>query len=119
MLVDTSIWVDHFRQTDPGLSALLSRAKVECHPFIIGELACGPLRRRSEVLALLEKLPSLPVGSHGEVLIFVERHGLMGRGIGWIDAHLLVSASLARVPLWTRDRQLARIAQMLQLYAEP
>lgn len=119
VLVDTSVWVDHLRQGDPRLTALLSRAEVDCHPFVIGELACGLLRACSEVLSLLEKLPSVPAGSHAEVLMFVERHGLMGRGIGWIDAHLLVSASLASVPLWTRDRRLARIAQTLQLYAEP
>lgn len=119
MLVDTSIWVDHFRQGDAALTSLLNRAEVECHPFIVGELACGLLRRRVEVLSLLEKLPNLPLGAHGEVMMFVERHELMGRGIGWIDAHLLVSASLGRVPLWTRDRRLAGVARMLQLYAEP
>lgn len=119
MLVDTSVWVDHFRRSDPALSDLLSRAEVECHPFIIGELACGSLRRRLEVLALLERLPQAPTGTHDEVLTFVERHRLMGRGIGWIDAHLLVSASLARVPLWTRDRRLSQIAQVLRLFAQP
>lgn len=119
MLVDTSVWVDHFRRGDAALSGLLSRAEVECHPFIIGELACGSLRRRSEVLSLLESLPQVPVGSHNEVLTFVERRRLMGRGIGWIDAHLLASASLAGVLLWTHDRHLSEVARTLHLYAQP
>ncbi len=119
MLVDTSVWVDHLRRGDPALSALLNREEVECHPFIIGELACGSLRRRAEVLSLLERLPRVPVGSHAEVLTFVERHRLMGRGIGWMDAHLLASAALAQVPLWTRDRRLSEVARTMGVYAQP
>lgn len=119
MLVDTSVWVDHLGGRDAALSGLLNRAEVECHPFIIGELACGFLRRRFEVLSLLQRLPHVPVGSHDEVLMFVERHHLMGRGIGWVDAHLLASASLAGVPLWTRDRRLSDVARMLHIYGEP
>ena len=119
MLIDTSVWVDHLRRGDHGLTVLLNREVVECHPFIIGELACGSLHRRSEVLSLLQSLPSVPVGSHNEVLAFVERHHLMGRGIGWIDAHLLASASLAGCLLWTRDRRLCELAQRLDLYGQP
>ncbi len=119
MLVDTSVWVDHFRRGDPGLSALLSREEVECHPFIIGELACGSLQRRSEVLSLLQRLPRVPVASHDEVLTFVDHHRLMGRGVGWIDAHLLASVALAGSRLWTRDRRLSEVAQTLDLYAQP
>lgn len=119
MLVDTSVWVDHFRRGDPALSDLLNRGEVESHPFVIGELACGSLRRRAEVLSLLQSLAPVPLGSHNEVLTFVERHRLMGRGIGWIDAHLLVSASLGGVALWTRDRRLFEVARMLHLYAQP
>lgn len=119
MLVDTSVWVDHFRQSDAALGALLIREEVECHPFIIGELACGSLHRRSEVLSLLQALPHVPVGGQSEVLAFVERHRLMARGIGWIDAHLLASASLAGSLLWTRDRRLSEIARTLDLYGQP
>lgn len=119
MLVDTSVWVEHLRRGDPVLSALLSREEVECHPFIIGELACGSLQRRSEILALLQKLPHVPLASHDEVLTFIERHRLMGRGIGWIDAHLLASAALARTLLWSRDRRLSYVARMLDLHAQP
>ena len=113
MLVDTSVWVDHFRRSDPVLTALLSRGEVECHPFIIGELALGGLRR--EVLSLLQKLPAVSVASHDEALAFVTGHSLTGRGIGWIDAHLLASAALDRRPLWTRDRRLSEIARALKL----
>ena len=119
MLVDTSVWVDHFRRGDPALMTLLSRGEVECHPFVIGELACGSLHRRSEVLSLLESLPQVPLGSHDEVLEFVERHRVMGRGIGWVDAHLLASASLAGSPLWTRDRRLFEIGRKLGLASQP
>jgi predicted nucleic acid-binding protein len=117
MLVDTSVWVQHFRRGDPAFSALLNRAEVECHPFIIGELACGSLRRRSEILALVQSLPQVPVATHDEVLQFIERHRLMGRGIGWIDAHLLASAALARTLLCTRDRRLSDVARALDLSA--
>ena len=119
MLVDTSVWVDHLRKNDPGLAALLRHAEVECHPFIIGELACGSLHRRSEVLSLLAKLPQVPLASHEEVLTFIDRHGLMGLGIGWIDAHLLASAALGGIDLWSRDRRLANVARKLHLYAQP
>ena len=118
MLVDTSVWVDHFRRSDPRLTALLSRGEVECHPFIIGELALGELALgglRREVLSLLQKLPAVSVASHDEVLAFVTGHSLTGRGIGWIDAHLLASAALDRRPLWTRDRRLSEIARALKL----
>jgi predicted nucleic acid-binding protein len=119
MLVDTSVWVDHFRKGDAALSGVLSRGEVECHPFVIGELACGSLRRRSEVLSLLHALPSFPLGSQAEALTFIEQHHLMNSGIGWIDVHLLVSASLAGGRIWTRDRRLAEVARLMHLYAEP
>ncbi len=119
MLVDTSVWVDHLRRGDPALSGLLERGEVECHPFVIGELVCRSLHHRSAVLSLLQKLPRVPVGSHEEVLAFVERHRLRGRGIGWIDAHLLASAALSGMPLWTRDRRLGEVARTLGLYAHP
>jgi len=119
MLVDTSVWVDHLRRGNPQLRDLLNRGEVECHPFIVGELACGSLHRRAEMLSLLQRLPRVPVCSHNEVLLFIEQHRLMGRGIGWIDANLLASASLAGSPFWTHDRRLAEIARALNLHAEP
>jgi predicted nucleic acid-binding protein len=119
MLVDTSVWVEHLRRGDPKLIALLGQDEVECHPFVIGELACGSLRRRAEVLTLLQRLPQVPVVANDEVLAFIERHRLMGRGIGWIDAHLLASAALGNTLIWSRDRRLAEVARELHLYAEP
>ncbi len=119
MLIDTSVWVEHLRRGDSALSALLHRDEVECHPFVIGELACGSLRRRSKVLTLLQRLPQLPVVGHEEVLAFIERRRLMGRGVGWIDAHLLASAALSNTLLRSRDRRLAEVARELHLCAEP
>ena len=113
MLVDTSVWVDHFRHGDPELTGLLERGEVECHPFIIGELACGNLSARVEILTLLHKLPQTPVIEHDEALAFIDAYKLAGKGLGWIDIHLLASARLGRTTLWSRDRQLAAAARRL------
>lgn len=116
ILVDTSVWVDHLRSGDAALAAQLDAGQVLTHPFVIGELACGNLRNRREVLDLLGRLPSAPTASHAEALEFLERRALMGRGIGFVDVHLLASAALAApVRLWTRDRRLAPIAFELDL----
>jgi len=119
MLVDTSIWVEHLRHNQLRLVSLLHREEVQCHPFIIGKLACGSTIRRSEILQLLRRLPSVPVVENEEVMTFVERHRLMGRGIGWVDAHLLASSVLAAVPFWSADRRLAAVARSLRVYGEP
>lgn len=104
ILVDTSVWVDHFRADEPKLSELLEQDRVLTHPFVIGELACGNLRNRSTVLTLLQELPGVPIATDLEVLFFIDQHRLMGRGIGYVDAHLLASVSLADTTLlWTRD----------------
>ncbi len=115
VLVDTSIWIDHFRRRDTRLTALLENAQVFTHPFVIGELACGNLARRLEVLRFLEELPAAPVMQHEEVLSFLNTHDLQGRGLGWIDTHLLASARLAKVPFWCRDKRLAAVAGELSL----
>ena len=89
------------------------------HPFVIGELACGNLGNRSEVLALLKSLPKAPVATDAEVLFFIERHELMGRGIGYVDAHLLAASKLAgSARLWTRDKRLKQAAKSLDLCFE-
>lgn len=106
ILVDTSVWIDHFRENNPALRRVLERGTVVCHPFVIGELACGNLRRRSEVLALLEKLPSVSVAQPAEVLALLEQRELMGRGLGWVDVHLIASALISDVALWSLDRSL-------------
>ena len=111
ILVDSSVWIDHFRRADATLAALLASRVVICHPFVIGELALGHLSKRVAVLAALGGLPMAPVVPHADVLAFVERHSLMGCGVGWIAAHLLASALVGgRVSLWTRDRRLAAAA---------
>ena len=110
ILVDTSVWVEHLRHGLPRLATLLQEGEVMIHPWVIGELACGNLRNRQQVLELLLGLPMATVASDTEVLLLIERELLMGRGIGYIDAHLLASARLSHCRLWTQDRRLAAVA---------
>jgi predicted nucleic acid-binding protein len=113
ILVDTSVWIDHLRQGVPLLIDLLAAGKVATHPFVIGELACGNLANRVEILRLLAALPAVKVATHDEVLHLAETRRLHGRGIGWIDMHLVASALLSRTSLWTRDRTLHSVAGTL------
>ena len=106
VLVDTSIWVSHLRKGNPHLETLLMDGEVICHPFIIGELACGHIKNRKEILSLLQALPMAETAEHQEVLHFLEYNLLMGKGLGYIDVHLLASALLTEIPLWTSDRKL-------------
>ena len=115
VLVDTSVWVHHLRASDRHLSSLLEAGEVICHPFIIGELACGNLKNRGEILTLLHALPSSPTVDHDEVLFFIEKNKLAGKGIGLIDVHLLASARLSGIPLWTSDRNLRAVASSLRM----
>lgn len=120
ILVDTSVWVQHLRSGDPILAGELGAGRVLAHPFVIGELACGTLRNRREVIDLLGRLPAVPTATQAEALDFLERHALMGRGIGFVDVHLLASAALAApARLWTRDRRLAAVAAALNLAHQP
>lgn len=112
-LVDTSVWVEHFRTGTIGLDALLGEGQVICHPFVIGELACGNLKNRVAIITLLQDLPMATCADDGEVLQFIETHKLMGRGLGYIDLHLLTSAMLTRTPLWTLDKRLAEVARKM------
>lgn len=114
ILVDTSIWVDHLRGTERTLVSALEAGEVLTHPFVIGELACGNLTNRAEVLSLLADLPASPVATDAEALAFIETQSLMRRGIGYIDVHLLAATMLSgETTLWTRDKRLARIADDL------
>jgi len=115
VLVDTSIWVIHLRQGSRRLEKLLMDAEVMCHPFIIGELACGKLKSRNEILSLLQSLPMSPTIEFDEFFVFVDRNDLMGKGIGFVDVHLLASARLTGVPLWTADKKLKSAADQLEL----
>ena len=115
ILVDTSVWVDHFRRRSRHLSALLGDGLVVCHPFIIGELACGQLANRDELLTLMQSLPSASTIARKEILFFIDRNYLAGKGVGFVDLHLLASARLDELELWTADRRLNKIAAELQL----
>ena len=77
ILVDTSVWIDHLRQGDAELADALQQGRVAIHPFVVGELACGNLRARAEVLGPLQALPSLPGATSKEVLFFIDAHALM------------------------------------------
>jgi predicted nucleic acid-binding protein/Arc/MetJ family transcription regulator len=114
VLVDTSVWVSHLRETNESLVGLLNDGKVVCHPFVIGELACGGLQNRMVILSLLEALPKAQEASHNEVLGFIDAHKIMGKGLGYVDVHLLASAFLSGVALWTLDKRLVRAAEELQ-----
>lgn len=115
VLVDTSIWISHLRKGNSQLHDLLMEGKVACHPFIIGELACGNIKNRKEILALLEALPKTELAGHDEILYFIEQHQQMGKGLGYIDTHLLASTQLSGIYLWTMDNNLKDAGDELNL----
>ena len=116
ILVDTSIWIDHLSSGNNRLIEFLDRSQVLVHPFVIGELACGKLRNRKEILRLLNALPQSPVASLDEALYFLEQNQLMGKGIGYIDVHLLAATALAEnTQLWTSDKRLKKVAAGMKL----
>jgi predicted nucleic acid-binding protein len=118
ILVDTSIWIDHFRNADADLINLLQNAEVLAHPFVIGEIALGNLRNRGVVIAMLSALPRAIVASDAEVLRFIDMSALVGQGIGYIDSHLLASTKLTQSSsIWTRDKRLKAAAARLSLSA--
>ncbi len=108
-LVDTSVWIDHFRNGNPRLRELLEAGEAATHPMVLGELACGNLARRAETLRLLGHLPVVPQAPDRLVLQSIDSRRLFGKGIGWIDAHLLTASLLSSAPLWTLDRRLAKL----------
>ena len=107
LLADTSVWIDHFRRGNATLAGLLNNGEVATHPFVIGELACGHLHARQKILALMAGLPTAAEVTHNEAMIYAETHRLYGRGLGWIDMHLLASAAISNIALRTLDRRLA------------
>jgi predicted nucleic acid-binding protein len=115
VLVDTSVWVTHLRRGSRQLEELLMNGEVMCHTFIVGELACGNLQNRKEIITLLQSLPMAPTIDSDEFLFFVEENCLAGRGIGFVDIHLLASTQLADVPLWTTDKKLRSAAEDLKV----
>jgi hypothetical protein len=115
VLVDTSVWVDHFRVASGSLASLLEMDEVAMHPFVLGELACGNVANRKEIIALLHALPPVNKVEDDEILLFMERHALMGRGVGLIDVHLLASCHLDGCRLWTKDKRLQIIATEMKI----
>ena len=115
VLVDTSVWISHLRDGNVGLEVLLNDGHVACHPFIIGELDCENLKHRDEILSLLQALPAATNADNEEVMRFIENYQLMGKGLGYIDMHLLASAILSKLPLWTFDKRLHEISVKMGL----
>jgi len=115
VLVDTSVWVNHLRNSDHHLEKLLFDGEVVCHPHIIGELACGNIKNRKEIISLLHALSSTPIVEFEEFLYFIEQNQLQGKGIGFVDIHLLASAKLGQVSLWTTDKKLQSASAELNL----
>jgi predicted nucleic acid-binding protein len=119
ILVDTSVWIDHFRHGDQGLARLLADVQVIGHPAVLGEIALGSLARRDEVLELLSNLPRASVATDDEVLALIQNRLLFGRGIGYVDAHLIAATLITPdARLWTRDARLGAIATDLGCAAE-
>ncbi len=119
ILVDTSVWVTHLRKDLPSLRQRLMDGFVLGHPFVVGELTCSQFKNRKHVLSLLETLPQAKMAENDEVLHFIEIKRLMGKGIGWIDAHLLASTVLSHASLWTQDNALWKAAKELSVACDP
>ena len=115
VLVDTSVWIAHFREGHPGLTDLLLNGNVSSHSFVIGELACGNLKDRKQILSLLKEIPRVIPVAEEEIISFIETHQLAGKGLGLVDVHLLASALLSNVELWTLDKILLTAAQKLNI----
>jgi predicted nucleic acid-binding protein len=115
VLVDTSLWIAHFREGQAALADLLSDGLVLMHPFVAGELVCGNLKKRTAILSDLAALPVVTRASDTEVMHLVEDRRLWGRGLGWIDVHLLAAALLSHCRLWTLDKRLESAASELRL----
>lgn len=118
ILIDTSIWIDHIRSADELVEQLLWAGRVVMHPFVVGEVALGSLASRKAIIGLMQGFDELRVARPAEVMAFIERHDLHGAGIGYVDAHLLVSTRLTpETALWTRDKRLLAVAERLSLAA--
>ncbi len=113
ILVDSSVWIDHFRKGSEELKELLHSNQVLLHDFVIGELALGNFRNRTAILQMLNNLPKAIPATADEIFLFIDKHRLYGLGIGYIDSHLLASAILTQARLWTNDKKLKTIAAKL------
>jgi len=119
ILADTSVWIDYFRGDLPELGKHLQRGEVVMHPFVVGELACGNFSLRETTLGLLQQLHSVTVSEHDEVMTFIRAQKLYGRGVGYVDVHLLAAAAIARCQVWTLDKRLNAVAASIGIAANP
>jgi predicted nucleic acid-binding protein len=115
VIVDTSVWINHFNSSDLDLVVLLDNNRVLMHDFVLGEIACGSLKARIQKLELLNDLPKSAIAEISEVLFFIEKNKLMSKGIGFVDTHLLASASITKCKVWTYDKRLQLAAEQLKL----
>jgi predicted nucleic acid-binding protein len=115
VVVDTSVWIDHFATSVPGLELLIQTKRARCHPMVLGEVTCGQLKDRRHALRWLGEIKPATIAAHEEVLAMVESLDLFGKGLGWIDAHLLASAMLSGTSLYTHDKALMAAASRLGL----
>lgn len=114
-LVDTSVWIQHFRYGDERLKTALEERQVVCHDWIVGELSCGQLQHRKNTLGLLNRLPKTPLISNQELLFFIDEHRLFGTGLGLVDIQLLAACRVADCGLWTNDKALIDAARKLKV----
>ncbi|AFM23357.1 type II toxin-antitoxin system VapC family toxin [Desulfomonile tiedjei] len=119
VLVDTSVWVCHLRESDSNLERLLHGGQVMCHPYIVGELTCGNMKNRREILSLIQDLPQATLAQLEEIFGFIESNHLMGKGLGYIDVHLSAAALLTGVPLWSYDKRLNETNEMPGISFDP
>jgi len=115
ILVDTSVWIDHLSRGDSLVAELLEQGVVVMHSLVLGELACGDLKKRQDTLSMLAALPAASVATHGEALELIEMRKLMGRGLGFVDVHLLASALISGDAIWSRDKALVAAADDLKV----
>jgi hypothetical protein len=115
VLIDTSVWIDHFNRSDPILQFLLNEFEVVTHPFILGELACGSFKNRNEIFGLLSNLPTIKTISTEEYFLFLEKNKLYGLGLGFVDIHLLASSLLSRCSIYTKDKSLLSAVNSLKI----
>lgn len=121
ILIDTNIWIEHFKSENKEVSALLEAERVVMHPFVVAELALGGLRDRKVTLASFDLLPQLPVAELHEVRRLIEVRKLYTEGLGLVDAHLMASLMITQTPaeIWTDDGGLMRVAEKLGFLARP
>lgn len=119
LVADTSVWIDHFRRGNDKLIESLAALRIGTHEFVIGELILGTLPRRSPEAQALAALPFIPTVSHDECVGFVDQHGLVGQGLGWVDAHILASVYQSSARIWTLDRAVRKFAERLDLFSPP